>query len=48
MKRQRLQPGDIAISVNTGLPENDGLIVEILAVGVVDPSCGEHQRPLFC
>ena len=46
MKRRRLQPGDIAISVNTDLPESDGLIVEILAVGAVDPSWGEHQRPL--
>ncbi len=43
---RRVQPGDIAISVNTDLPENAGLLVEVLAVNVVDPSWGDHQGPL--
>lgn len=46
MSRRRLQPGDIAISINTDLPENEGLIVEVLAVGVVDPTWSKDDGPL--
>ena len=43
---RRVQPGDIAISVNTDLPENAGLLVEVLAVNVVDPVWGDCHGPL--
>ncbi len=43
---RRLQPGDIAISVNTDLPENIGVIVEVLAVNVADPTWGTHHGPI--
>jgi len=43
---RRVQPGDIAISVNTNLPENAGLLVEVLAVNVVDPLWGDRHGRL--
>jgi hypothetical protein len=43
---RRVQPGDIAISVNTDLPENAGLLVEVLAVNVVDPFWGNRHGRL--
>ena len=43
---RRIQPGDIAVSVNTDLPENAGLLVEVLAVNVVDPIWGDRHGPL--
>ena len=43
---RRVQPGDIAISVNTDLTENAGLLVEVLAINVVDPRWSDRQGPL--
>jgi hypothetical protein len=46
MSARRLEPGDLAICVNTDLPENNGVIVEVLAVGVIDPAWGDRHGPL--
>jgi hypothetical protein len=46
MSSRRLEPGDLAICVNTDLPENNGVIVEVLAVGVIDPAWGDRRGPL--
>jgi len=46
MSNQRLQPGDLAISINVDLPENLGVVVEVLAVGVNDDAWNTRQGPL--
>lgn len=43
---RRLRPGDLAISVNTELPENVGLIVEVMAINVVDPDWRDRHGPV--
>jgi len=43
---RRVQPGDIAITVNTDLPNNASLLVEVLAVKVVDPFWGDRRGRL--
>ena len=43
---RRVQLGDIAIGVNTDLPESAGPLVEVLAVNVVDPIWGDRYGML--
>jgi hypothetical protein len=46
MDNRRLQPGDLAICVQADLPENIGVIVEIIAVGIQDECWGRRHGPL--
>ena len=46
MKTGNCKVGDLAISVNTDLPENAGVIVEVLAVNVDDPAWSQACHPL--
>jgi len=46
VNRRKCQPGDIAICINTDLPENAGLLVEVLAVDIFDPAWGDDHGPL--
>ncbi len=46
MTHHPLKVGDLAICVNTDLPENAGLIVEVLAIHVHSESWGAASGPL--
>lgn len=46
MSKPMCKVGDLAISVNTELPENAGLIVEVMAIHVQDPTWGNDHGPL--
>mgnify|MGYP001343511011 CR=1 FL=1 len=46
MTTGRCRVGDLAITVNTDLPENAGTVVEVLAVRVHDRAWGDRHGPL--
>lgn len=46
MSHNVCKAGDLAITVGTDLPENAGLIVEVLATHVHDPRWADRHGPL--